>query len=53
VTDDQRRALLAVSLPDSEVRSWRMPLEGENYRGIWADRYYTPDAKIRKLTSDV
>ena len=53
VTDDQRRALLAVSLPDSEVRSWRMPLEGEDYKGIWADRYYTPDAKIRKLTSDV
>ena len=53
VTDDQRRALLAVSLPDSEVRSWRMPLEGENYKGIWADRYYTSDAKIRKLTSDV
>jgi PPOX class probable F420-dependent enzyme len=49
VTDDQPRALLAVSLSRSEVRCWRMPLEGESYRGIWADRYYTPDAKIRKI----
>ncbi len=46
-TDDQPRALLAVSLPESDVRSWRMPVEGEAYRGIWASRYYTPDARIR------
>jgi hypothetical protein len=25
-----------------------MPLEGESYKGIWADRYYTADAKIRR-----
>jgi PPOX class probable F420-dependent enzyme len=49
VTDDQRRALLAVSLARSEVRSWRMPIAGEPQKGIWADRYYTPDAKMRKL----
>jgi PPOX class probable F420-dependent enzyme len=49
ITDDQPRALLAVSLAESEVRSWRMPTEGEPQKGIWADRYYTPDAKMRKL----
>lgn len=48
-TDDQPRALLAVSLSRSEVRTWRMPVEGEPGRGIWADRYYTPDAKMRRL----
>jgi nitroimidazol reductase NimA-like FMN-containing flavoprotein (pyridoxamine 5'-phosphate oxidase superfamily) len=48
-TDDQPRALLAVSLSHSELRCWRMPVQGEPYRSIWADRYYTPDAKIRKL----
>ncbi len=48
-TNDQPRALLAVSLAESEVRSWRMPVEDEAYKGIWADRYYTPDAKIRSF----
>jgi len=47
-TIDQPRALLAVSLARSTVRSWRMPIEGESYKGIWADRYYTADAKIRR-----
>jgi nitroimidazol reductase NimA-like FMN-containing flavoprotein (pyridoxamine 5'-phosphate oxidase superfamily) len=47
-TIDQPRALLDVSLSGSRVRSWRMPLEGESYKGIWADRYYTLDAKIRR-----
>jgi nitroimidazol reductase NimA-like FMN-containing flavoprotein (pyridoxamine 5'-phosphate oxidase superfamily) len=45
-TIDQPRALLAISLASSKVRSWRMPIEGESYKGIWANRYYTPDAKI-------
>lgn len=49
-TDDQPRALLAVSLAESEVRSWRMPVQGETYKGIWADRYYTPDAKMRSFS---
>jgi len=47
-TIDQPRALLAVSLASSKLRSWRMPIEGESYKGIWADRYYTADAKIRR-----
>lgn len=46
-TIDQPRALCAVRLADAKVRTWRMPLEGESYKGIWADRYYTSDAKIR------
>lgn len=50
-TDDQPRALLAVSLERSEVRSWRMPVRGEPAMGIWADRYYTPDAKMRRIRS--
>ena len=46
-TLDQQRALCAVSLRDSAVRSWRMPIAEESYKGIWADRYYSQDAKIR------
>ncbi len=49
-TDDQPRVLLAVSLAESEVRSWRMPVQGETYKGIWAERYYTPDAKMRSFS---
>lgn len=45
VTDDQPRALCAVTLADAEVRSWRMPLGDEAYQGIWAKRYWTSDAK--------
>jgi nitroimidazol reductase NimA-like FMN-containing flavoprotein (pyridoxamine 5'-phosphate oxidase superfamily) len=49
-TIDQTRALCGVSLlaEDSEVRTWRMPRSGESYKGIWADRYYSADAKIRQ-----
>jgi len=53
-TIDQSRALCGVSLTanDSEVRTWRMPRAGESYKGIWADRYYSPDAKIRKHAAE-
>jgi nitroimidazol reductase NimA-like FMN-containing flavoprotein (pyridoxamine 5'-phosphate oxidase superfamily) len=35
------RALYAVSLrAPSVVQTWRMPVTGEDGRGIWAERYY-------------
>jgi len=39
-TIDQPRALLAVSLADSKVTTWRMPVEEEDGTGIWHRRYY-------------
>lgn len=45
-TDDQPRALCSIVLEDAEVRSWRMPLEDEDYQGIWAKRYWTDNAKV-------
>jgi PPOX class probable F420-dependent enzyme len=39
-TIDQPRALLAVPLSGSKVRSWRMPVDGESHTGIWHRRYY-------------
>ena len=52
-TDDQPRALCAVDLAGAEVRSWRMPVAGEAYDGIWAKRYWTEDAKIKQTAPDV
>ncbi|MEM7540758.1 MAG: pyridoxamine 5'-phosphate oxidase family protein [Pseudomonadota bacterium] len=46
-TDDQPRALCAVTLDGANVRTWRMPLEDEEYQGIWAKRYWTNDAKVQ------
>jgi len=48
-TIDQPRALIAVDLATSKVTTWRMPLEGEPYTGIWAKRYYVEGSKMRKL----
>jgi PPOX class probable F420-dependent enzyme len=45
-TIDQPRALIAVPLGGSAVRSWRMPGQGEDYRGIWHKRYYVPGSKM-------
>lgn len=45
-TIDQPRALLAVSLLDSKVGTWRMPIPGEAYAGIWHRRYYVPGSKL-------
>jgi len=39
-TIDQTRALLGVTLAESTVTSWRMPVGGEPGTGIWARRYY-------------
>ena len=46
-TDDQPRALCAVrlTLPDTKVVTWRMPVHGEDGRGVWAKRYYLPGTK--------
>ncbi len=41
-TADQPRALCAVRLdaPTTRIRTWRMPIAGEDPRGIWHPRYY-------------
>ena len=46
-TDDQPRALCAVDLdaPMTRLVTWRMPVAGEDPRGIWAKRYYLPGTK--------
>ncbi|MDJ0768388.1 MAG: pyridoxamine 5'-phosphate oxidase family protein [Ilumatobacter sp.] len=46
-TDDQPRALCAIDLdaPTTRVSTWRMPLPGEDQRGVWAKRYYRPGTK--------
>lgn len=46
-TDDQPRALCAVSLTDATTSlvTWRMPVRGEDGRGVWAKRYYLPGTK--------
>ncbi len=49
-TDDQPRPLCAVDLTAATTLSttWRMPLEGEDPRGIWHDRYYVPGTKMAR-----
>ena len=46
-TDDQPRALCAVDLDASTTRlsTWRMPVTGEDRRGVWAKRYFLPGTK--------
>jgi PPOX class probable F420-dependent enzyme len=46
-TDDQPRALCAVDLdaPATRTSTWRMPVRGEDRRGVWAKRYYLPGTK--------
>ena len=52
-TDDQPRALCAVNLGEAEVRSWRMPVGDEPYKGMWAKRYWTANAKIMQQAPTV
>jgi len=47
-TLDQTRALLSLPLAGSRVRSWRMPVGDEPYRGIWHSRYYAPGSRLAK-----
>jgi PPOX class probable F420-dependent enzyme len=46
-TDDQPRALCAVALdaPTTRISTWRMPVSGEDPRGVWARRYFRPGTK--------
>lgn len=44
-TIDQERALLRLGLAGANIKSWRMPLEGEPETGIWHQRYYAPGSK--------
>ena len=52
-TDDQPRALCSVTLSEAEARSWRMPVGGESYQGIWAKRYWTANAKVAQKSPDL
>ena len=45
-TIDQERALFKVSLDESTVKSWRMPVAGEPQNGIWHQRYYADGTKF-------
>lgn len=48
-TLDQPRPLLALSLVEGKVTTWRMPSEGENPSGIWARRYYLDGTVMARL----
>lgn len=45
-TTDQPRALIAIPLAGAKVGTWRMPLQGEAYTGIWHKRYYVPGSAM-------
>ena len=45
-TIDQERALWRVTLANSSVKSWRMPLDNEPANGIWHQRYYASGTKF-------
>jgi PPOX class probable F420-dependent enzyme len=47
-TIDQTRALFTLPLASARVRTWRMPVGGEDYAGIWAQRYYAEGSKLRR-----
>lgn len=46
-TDDQPRALCALDMAAASTRTttWRMPVSGEDPRGVWAAHYYLPGTK--------
>ena len=46
-TDDQPRALCALDIdaPSTRLSTWRMPIRGEDPRGVWAKRYFRPGTK--------
>lgn len=48
-TDDQPRALVGVSLRESRVSTWRMPVGDEKATGIWARRYYLDSTRMARL----
>ncbi len=44
-TIEQPRALYRLPLDGADVKTWRMPVEGEAREGIWHHRYYVPGAQ--------
>jgi PPOX class probable F420-dependent enzyme len=48
-TIDQPRALVAVSMKDARVTTWRMPVGDEDGTGIWHRRYYLDGTEMAKL----
>ena len=48
-TIDQPRALVAVSMKDARVTTWRMPVGDEDGTGIWHRRYYLDGTQMAKL----
>jgi PPOX class probable F420-dependent enzyme len=46
-TIDQPRALLSIGLDEAKTSTWRMPVPGEEYAGIWHDRYYIEGTKLK------
>jgi nitroimidazol reductase NimA-like FMN-containing flavoprotein (pyridoxamine 5'-phosphate oxidase superfamily) len=52
-TIDQPRALFSVDLAAARVRSWRMPVEGEDPTGIWHPRYYEPGSALAETSAKV
>ena len=47
-TLDQPRALYRMRLSDCRVRTWRMPVEDEEFEGIWHQRYYAAGSKLAR-----
>ena len=41
-TIEQPRALFRLPMNTANVKTWRMPIEGEAAEGIWHHRYYVP-----------
>ena len=52
-TEAEKMATIQHYLADAEVRSWRMPVGDEAYQGIWARRYWTDDAKVKKSAPEL
>ena len=49
-TIDQPRALYRVALRSASVKTWRMPIPGEDQTGIWHSRYYAKGSKYGDAT---
>ncbi len=45
-TIEQPRGLYRVVLDDAVVKTWRMPVQGEDGMGIWHGRYYVPGTEF-------
>ena len=49
-TMDQPRALYRVEFDSAKVKTWRMPVPGEDQTGIWHSRYYAQGSKYGDAT---